>query len=110
MIAEVQKYVPGYRLKNGPTFEGRKVSIFLEVEGLGDFLPQYSGNLDIMTAAAARTGEMFAQELMESVQLRRPRRSLAGRSSFFPFAFPTAFFCFFPRALHTLFLVKFFFF
>ena len=57
MIAEVQKYVPGYRLKNGPTFEGRKVSIFLEVEGLGDFLPKYAGNLDIMTAAAARKEE-----------------------------------------------------
>src|SRR3546814_20360007 len=64
MIAEVQKYVPGYRLKNGPTFEGHKVSIFLEVEGLGDFLPKYAGNLDIMTAAAARTAEMFAQEIL----------------------------------------------
>jgi len=65
MIAEVQKYVPGYRLKNGPTFEGRKVSIFLEVEGLGDFLPKYAGNLDIMTAAAARTAEMFAREILD---------------------------------------------
>lgn len=65
MIAEVQKYVPGYRLKNGPTFEGRKVSIFLEVEGLGDFLPKYAGNLDIMTAAAARTAEMFAHKILD---------------------------------------------
>lgn len=65
MIGQVQKYVPGYRLKNGPTFEGRKVSIFLEVEGLGDFLPKYAGNLDIMTAAAARTGEMFGREIFE---------------------------------------------
>ena len=64
MIAEVQKYVPGYRLKNGPTFEGKKVSIFLEVEGLGDFLPKYAGNLDIMTAAAARTAEMFAADIL----------------------------------------------
>ena len=64
MIAEVQKYVPGYRLKNGPTFEGKKVSIFLEVEGLGDFLPKYAGNLDIMTAAAARTAEMFATDIL----------------------------------------------
>lgn len=65
MIAEVQKYVPGYRLKNGPTFEGRKVSIFLEVEGLGDFLPVYAGNLDIMTSAGARTAEMFAHKMID---------------------------------------------
>ncbi len=65
MIAEVQKYVPGYRLKNGPVFDGRRVSIFLEVEGLGDYLPKYAGNLDIMTAAALRTAEMFAQEIMD---------------------------------------------
>jgi len=62
MIAEVQKYVPGYRLVNGPIFDGNRVSIFLEVEGLGDFLPKYAGNLDIMTAAGLRTAEMFAEE------------------------------------------------
>jgi acetaldehyde/propanal dehydrogenase len=60
----VQKYVPGYRLKNGPVFDGRRVSIFLEVEGLGDYLPKYAGNLDIMTAAAARTGELFARQIL----------------------------------------------
>ncbi len=63
MIAEVQKYVPGYRLKNGPVFDDKRVSIYLEVEGLGDYLPNYAGNLDIMTAAALRTAEMFAQEI-----------------------------------------------
>ncbi|PWV67817.1 acetaldehyde dehydrogenase (acetylating) [Halomonas sp. A11-A] len=63
MIAEVQKYVPGYRLVNGPVFDGNRVSVYLEVEGLGDYLPKYSGNLDIMTAAAARTAEMFAEQL-----------------------------------------------
>ena len=72
MIAEVQQYVPGYRLKNGPTFDGRKVSIFLEVEGLGDFLPKYAGNLDIMTAAAARTAEMFAQEILDGKITLKP--------------------------------------
>jgi acetaldehyde/propanal dehydrogenase len=61
MIAEVQRYVPGYALKQGPVFEGNRVSTFLEVAGLGDYLPKYAGNLDIMTAAALRTGEMFAQ-------------------------------------------------
>ncbi len=65
MIAEVQKYVPGYRLKNGPVFDGNRVSIFLEVEGLGDYLPKYAGNLDIMTAAALRTAEMFAEEILD---------------------------------------------
>jgi acetaldehyde/propanal dehydrogenase len=64
MIHEVQKYVPGYRLVNGPVFDGQRVSIFLEVEGLGDYLPKYAGNLDIMTAAAARTAEMFAEEML----------------------------------------------
>lgn len=75
MIKEVQKYVPGYRLVNGPVFDGKRVSVFLEVQGLGDYLPKYAGNLDIMTAAAARTAEMFAEEIisgslkLEPVQL-----------------------------------------
>jgi acetaldehyde/propanal dehydrogenase len=64
MIKEVQKYVPGYRLVNGPVFDGNRVSVFLEVQGLGDFLPTYAGNLDIMTAAGARTAEMFAEEMI----------------------------------------------
>jgi acetaldehyde/propanal dehydrogenase len=64
MIAEVRKYVPGYRLVNGPVIDGDRVSIYLEVEGLGDYLPRYAGNLDIMTAAAARTAEMFAEEIL----------------------------------------------
>jgi acetaldehyde/propanal dehydrogenase len=64
MLAEVQKYVPGYRIVNGPVIDGDRVSIYLEVEGLGDYLPKYAGNLDIMTAAAARTAEMFAEEIL----------------------------------------------
>jgi acetaldehyde/propanal dehydrogenase len=63
MIAEVQKYVPGYRLVNGPVFDGNRVSMFMEVQGLGDYLPKYAGNLDIMTAAALRTAELFAEEI-----------------------------------------------
>ena len=64
MIKQVQKYVPGYRLVNGPVFDGNRVSVFMEVAGLGDFLPKYAGNLDIMTAAGARTAEMFAEEIL----------------------------------------------
>jgi len=64
MIGEVQKYVPGYRLVNGPVFDGNRVSVFMEVAGLGDYLPRYAGNLDIMTAAATRTAEMFAEEIL----------------------------------------------
>ncbi len=72
VVSEVQKAVPGYQLKNGPTFEERDtpwgekqvVMMFLEVEGAGHFLPKYSGNLDIMTAAARKVGEGFARHLL----------------------------------------------
>jgi acetaldehyde/propanal dehydrogenase len=72
MIEEVRKYVPGYRLVNGPVFDGNRVSIFMEVEGLGDYLPKYAGNLDIMTAAAARTAEMFAEEIISGKLVLQP--------------------------------------
>ncbi|CAD5378417.1 acetaldehyde-CoA dehydrogenase II, NAD-binding [Pseudomonas sp. OF001] len=73
MIGEVQKYVPGYRLVNGPLFDGNKVAVFMEVAGLGDYLPTYAGNLDIMTAAATRTAEMFAEEILAGkIQLPTP--------------------------------------
>ncbi|PKO84114.1 MAG: acetaldehyde dehydrogenase (acetylating) [Betaproteobacteria bacterium HGW-Betaproteobacteria-11] len=72
MIKEVQKYVPGYRLVNGPVFDGNRVSVFLEVQGLGDFLPTYAGNLDIMTAAGARTAEMFAEEMIKGTLKLEP--------------------------------------
>ena len=64
MVREVARYVPGYVLKNGPVFDGRRVTVFMEVAGLGDYLPKYAGNLDIMTAAALRTAEQFAQHLL----------------------------------------------
>lgn len=81
MVARVQAYVPGYRLKQDVQFErygdnnrlripglgefkGIRTSIFLEVEGAGDYLPSYSGNLDIMTAAAKATGELLAARRM----------------------------------------------
>ncbi len=80
MVENVQSYVPGYRLKQEVQFErfgdnnklhipgmgdftGIKTSVFLEVEGAGDYLPPYSGNLDIMTAAAKATGELVAERI-----------------------------------------------
>lgn len=72
MEKDVQAYVPGYRLKNPPVIEEgpystpggavpHRVVVLLEVEGAGDYLPPYAGNLDIMTAAAQRIGEAIAQ-------------------------------------------------
>ncbi len=71
MVADIATYVPGYRLLNEPQFdrvetgtgEVSRVSVFVEVEGAGDFLPPYAGNLDIMTAAATRVGEELVQAL-----------------------------------------------
>jgi acetaldehyde dehydrogenase len=73
MVAAVQEYVPGYRLKNAPVFdlretpEGKRlmIAMLLEVTGAGDYLPPYAGNLDIMTSAARQVGEVFAQKLLE---------------------------------------------
>lgn len=84
MVKTVQSYVPGYRLKqeiqferfgsNRPLkipgygeFEGLKTSVFLEVEGAGDYLPKYSGNLDIMTAAAKAAAERLSKHHLEDI-------------------------------------------
>ncbi|MFC7343360.1 acetaldehyde dehydrogenase (acetylating) [Saccharopolyspora griseoalba] len=69
MADDIAEYVPGYRLLSEPQFDppspatgGRaRVAVFVEVAGAGDFLPEYSGNLDIMTAAAVRVGEQLAR-------------------------------------------------
>ena len=73
IVSEVQRYVPGYRLKGKPYIDVRHtpwgdlptVIILNEVEGAGDFFPAYAGNLDIMTAAAQQVGEQFANHLLK---------------------------------------------
>ena len=85
MAADVQAYVPGYRLKQKVQFDridadrpiripgvgvcmhGLKTSIFLEVEGAAHYLPAYAGNLDIMTSAALRTAESMAERMLAAV-------------------------------------------
>ncbi len=63
MVEKMQKIIPGYTLKNGPVFDGKKISIWLEIEGLGDYLPKYAGNLDIITAAAVNIAEQMAYKI-----------------------------------------------
>ncbi|MES2943118.1 MAG: acetaldehyde dehydrogenase (acetylating) [Pseudomonadota bacterium] len=86
MAADVQLYVPGYRLKQKVQFErieadkplnipgvgyvsGLKTSIFLEVEGAAHYLPSYAGNLDIMTSAALATAERMAEKMLDQAAL-----------------------------------------
>ena len=63
MEADVQSYVPGFRLRQAPQFGEGQVSIFVEIEGAGDYLPRFAGNLDIMTAAAVKVGEEIGKRL-----------------------------------------------
>ncbi len=64
MVPIIQTYVPGYRLRVPPIIDGHKVTVIIEVEGAGEFLPKYSGNLDIMTSAAMRVGDELAGRML----------------------------------------------
>jgi len=70
MVQRIKQYVPGYRLRAKPLIQDhgnggrkKKVTLFVEVEGAGDFLPKYAGNLDIMTSAAVKVGEEIGKHL-----------------------------------------------
>jgi acetaldehyde dehydrogenase (acetylating) len=60
-VERVAAYVPGYRLATDPLVSDGLVTVFVQVEGAGDYLPPYAGNLDIMTAAAVRVAERYAE-------------------------------------------------
>jgi acetaldehyde dehydrogenase (acetylating) len=67
MVQSIRSYVPGYRLRTEPIIDGNRVTVFIEVEGAGDYLPKYSGNLDIMTAAAVKVAEEFAKQKLSQL-------------------------------------------
>jgi acetaldehyde dehydrogenase len=69
MVSRVRQYVSGYRLRAKPLIEDlpkgkKKVTLFVEVEGAGDYLPKFAGNLDVMTSAAVKVGEEIARHLV----------------------------------------------
>ena len=88
-VAEVQQYVPGYTLRNEPQYDDPRESwdghgrvvVFLEVRGAGDYLPEYAGNLDIMTAAAARIGELVAMSACAKSQETQSATTRADRDA-----------------------------
>jgi acetaldehyde dehydrogenase len=63
IVASIQQYVPGYEMRVPPMLDGDKVTVVIRVRGAGDFLPEYSGNLDIMNAAAVRAAELISERM-----------------------------------------------
>jgi acetaldehyde dehydrogenase len=64
MVEKIKEYVPGYRVRMEPIMQDDVVTCIIEVEGLGDYLPVYSGNLDIITSAAVKVAEIYAKKVL----------------------------------------------
>jgi acetaldehyde dehydrogenase (acetylating) len=72
MADKIQAYVPGYRVIVRPTLENNRVVIMMRVTGLGDYLPKYAGNLDIINCAALITAEGYARAISRADQAGQP--------------------------------------
>jgi acetaldehyde dehydrogenase (acetylating) len=72
MLQEIQAYVPGYKLEAGPVVVDGGIRLDLSVEGLGDYLPKYAGNLDIINCAAIAVAEHYAQSVLAARQAKKP--------------------------------------
>lgn len=77
MVENIQKYVPGYQMVVEPTLEGGRIVVTVKVQGLGDYLPKYAGNLDIINCAAIAAAEEYAKERLH----RQEPQTLAGREA-----------------------------
>lgn len=67
IVKQVQAYVPGYKLRVPPVIDGNKVTVIVQIQGAGDFLPVYSGNLDIINQAAIAVAERVAEKMLSKV-------------------------------------------
>ena len=68
---EIQAYVPGYALRQDPVIDGNTIAVYVQVEGAGDYLPVYSGNLDIMTASAIGVANRIAEKMLEAEEVAK---------------------------------------
>ena len=68
MVKKIQAYVPGYSLRVPPIFDDDRVTVIAQVIGAGDFLPEYSGNLDIINCAAVGAAEIVAERILKGVR------------------------------------------
>lgn len=65
VVKKIKEYVPGYKLTLGPIFENNRLTVMNQVEGSGDFLPKYAGNLDIINCAAVAVAEEYARRKLK---------------------------------------------